>query len=96
MLQMLAMFLALYLPVFVICLAVYLLGRIAVHEKLGHHLRVAALIWAPLYGASSRSCLSTIRPVTVMRCTGSATALFSPLDLRTIALFSLLWASCLA
>ena len=47
MLQMLAMFLALYLPVFVICLAVYLLGRIAVHEKLGHHLRVAALIWAP-------------------------------------------------
>jgi len=47
MLQMLAMFLALYLPVFVICLAVYLLGRIAVHEQLGHHLRVAALIWAP-------------------------------------------------
>ena len=47
MFQILGVFLALYLPVFIICLAAYLLGRIAVHEQLGRVLRKSALIWAP-------------------------------------------------
>jgi len=48
MLQMLSILLALCLPVFIICLVVYLLGRITVHKQLGRLLRKSALIWAPI------------------------------------------------
>ena len=48
MLQMLSILLALCLPVFIICLVVYLLGRVAVHKQLGRLLRRSALIWAPI------------------------------------------------
>jgi len=47
MLEILGILLLLYLPVFIICLAAYLLGRIAIHEQFGRVLRVSALIWAP-------------------------------------------------